>query len=979
MGENGFAREAKLRYRRAWHIGWLAIVCVMLGCEPSLAVEVSNAPVLRIDTGTHTAAINRIAIDPAGRYMVTGSLDKTAREFDLRTGGLIRVLRPPIGFAQEGQLNGIAVSPDGAIIACGGSTGYQWDETDCIYLFNSSDGSVVRRIVGFPNAIVDLAFSPDGRYLAAVGNAGGLRVYASATGALVGEDTAYGNQAHAVAFDPSSTPSMARITTTCYDGFVRCYTLNDAGATLTNKARLMNGKLVHGLAYSPDGKRLAVCYADSMKVDVLSATDLRVESSADTGGLDGTWLGSLAWSRDGEFLYAAGAAHNVSGENIVRRWTAGGRGAARDIVAGRGGLMDLKTLSDGNVAYASGDASIGIINATGAVVSVKAPPTAEFRAAGNAFRVSADGSKVSFGYSMWGKNTATFSVSALSLQGELAPQDVAPPIVNAASWSVTNWLNNAEPRVNGSVIALSPYELSRSLAIAPDRTGFVLGASWNVYDFAADRTLRWRVPSPAATWAVNVSGDGRLAVCGFGDGTIRWYRMSDGRELLALFPHADTKRWVLWTPSGYYACSPGGEDLIGWHINRGKDKAADFFPASRFRSQFYRPEIVERVLTTLDEGSAIREANGASTGSSAASDISRKLPPVITIISPQSGEAVATDTVTVRYTLRTPSGEPSTGIRVLVDGRPISSATRRITVVSEAGQGDSMTVVIPRRDCAISLIAANRFAESEAATVKVFWRNAGAAPTVDALKPKLYILAVGVSAYKDQSIQLTFPAKDATDFVSSMIRQKGQLYSDVTVKSLTNTQATRDGILDGLDWIQKQTTSKDVAMVFFSGHGTTDADQTYYYLPYDFNFDHVRSTGLPDTEIRRTLQSIAGKTIFFVDSCESGNAIGRKGLGGGLTKVINELSSAENGAIVFAASTGKQSALEKPEWGNGAFTKAVVEGLMGQADLLHNGSVTVAELNVYICERVKNLTGGSQSPVIMVPGTVPDFPIAAVR
>jgi hypothetical protein len=76
----------------------------------------------------------------------------------------------------------------------------------------------------------------------------------------------------------------------------------------------------------------------------------------------------------------------------------------------------------------------------------------------------------------------------------------------------------------------------------------------------------------------------------FGDGTIRWCRYSDGRELAAFFLNADQRRWVLWTPSGYYDASPGGEELIGWHVNNGPDKEADFFPASRFRSLKYRPD-----------------------------------------------------------------------------------------------------------------------------------------------------------------------------------------------------------------------------------------------------------------------------------------------------------------------------------------------------------------------------------------------------
>jgi hypothetical protein len=48
--------------------------------------------------------------------------------------------------------------------------------------------------------------------------------------------------------------------------------------------------------------------------------------------------------------------------------------------------------------------------------------------------------------------------------------------------------------------------------------------------------------------------------------------------------------------------------------------------------------------------------------------------------------------------------------------------------------------------------------------------------------------------------------------------------------------------------------------------------------------------------------------------------------------VANDLSSAENGVVVFASSTGMQLSLERADWGNGAFTKALLEGLEGEAD-----------------------------------------------
>ena len=155
-------------------------------------------------------------------------------------------------------------------------------------------------------------------------------------------------------------------------------------------------------------------------------------------------------------------------------------------------------------------------------------------------------------------------------------------------------------------------EQSRSLAIAPDGQSFVLGAEWSLSRFDAAGQRLWRNSVFGIAWGVNLSSDGSLVIVAHGDGTLRWYRASDGAELLAFFVHAPDKKWVAWTPSGYYAASPGGEDLIGWHVN-GPDwgDSVGFFPASRFREKFYRPDIVKLVLKTMDEGAAVTEANSA--------------------------------------------------------------------------------------------------------------------------------------------------------------------------------------------------------------------------------------------------------------------------------------------------------------------------------------------------------------------------------
>jgi uncharacterized caspase-like protein len=137
-------------------------------------------------------------------------------------------------------------------------------------------------------------------------------------------------------------------------------------------------------------------------------------------------------------------------------------------------------------------------------------------------------------------------------------------------------------------------------------------------------------------------------------------------------------------------------------------------------------------------------------------------------------------------------------------------------------------------------------------------------------------------------------------------------------------------------------------------------------------------TGIAYSDIKSSVEAIAGKALFFVDTCHAGNAIGgrRRGSPVDIIGLVNDLSSVENGVIVFTAATGRQNSLENAEWGNGAFTKALVEGLTGRADVKNQGKITVSTLDFYVAERVKELTSGRQTPATVKPETVPDFPIA---
>ena len=249
-------------------------------------------------------------------------------------------------------------------------------------------------------------------------------------------------------------------------------------------------------------------------------------------------------------------------------------------------------------------------------------------------------------------------------------------------------------------------------------------------------------------------------------------------------------------------------------------------------------------------------------------------------------------------------------------------------------------------------------------------------------KPKLYVLAVGVSKYADPDLNLGFAAKDARDFAAVLQQQQGKLYSEVKVRLLADEKATKDDVLDGLEWLKREVTARDVGMLLLAGHGKNDNTNNYYFLPHNADLKRLLRTGVAQNDIKIALNSLAGKAIFFVDTCHSGNVLGTaktRGVTTDINAFVNELASAENGVVVFTASTSRQVSLEKADWGNGAFTKAVVEGLSGKAEYKKTGRVTHKGLDLYVTERVKELTDGQQSPVSISPNGVTDFPIAAVE
>ena len=199
----------------------ITLVVLALGMAAlAHAGEPSTAPILRIEAGAHVLPITLLDLDRVRNRAITAGYDKTVRIWQLPELRLVRTLRVPIEAGNEGVLFAAAVSPDGRHVAVGGWTGWQWNQSASVYVFDSETGALIRRVGGFPRLVSALGYTADGRHLVVgMQGEGGLRILDAASFREVASDPEYrGN-----VVDISSAAPGGWLVTTALDGALRVY------------------------------------------------------------------------------------------------------------------------------------------------------------------------------------------------------------------------------------------------------------------------------------------------------------------------------------------------------------------------------------------------------------------------------------------------------------------------------------------------------------------------------------------------------------------------------------------------------------------------------------------------------------------------------------------------------------------------------------------------------------------------------------
>jgi uncharacterized caspase-like protein len=246
---------------------------------------------------------------------------------------------------------------------------------------------------------------------------------------------------------------------------------------------------------------------------------------------------------------------------------------------------------------------------------------------------------------------------------------------------------------------------------------------------------------------------------------------------------------------------------------------------------------------------------------------------------------------------------------------------------------------------------------------------ASAAPT-----DRLFVLAVGINAYPGKN-RLHFAVKDARDIADSF-RQKGRgVFRQVEVKLLTDAQAHRQGILDGLEWLRREVTAQDLAIVFYSGHGARLPGTGFFLVPAGFQDTKPRQTMVSGAELKRAMTQIAGPAILMLDCCYSGAVMPAQPAPSTAPRPA-AAGSKSSGTFFLCASRAREESAEGPKLRHGTFTQAVLRGLAGKADANKDGVITVGELERFVKERTRQLSNGEQHAVSFRGHLPPTTPLA---
>lgn len=254
--------------------------------------------------------------------------------------------------------------------------------------------------------------------------------------------------------------------------------------------------------------------------------------------------------------------------------------------------------------------------------------------------------------------------------------------------------------------------------------------------------------------------------------------------------------------------------------------------------------------------------------------------------------------------------------------------------------------------------------------------GAGAAQAEE-LQPKpgrTWALLIGVEKYRHMP-RLRYTINDVTELADTLMKHGGidreGILKIVDQPGDSDQGPTHANLRTKLSAFLQRPGQQDRVIVYFSGHGTRDAQKRTYLAPIDCDPADLAATGLAIEWLRDQLVGCRAEfKLLVIDACHAGfdkgpvdpHAVSSEELGRPFEDV--------KGVVTLASSTSDQLSQLWPERRQSLFTYWLNHALKGHADIDGDGAVDIHELYKYVSDNVTVVSEGrlgrKQTPVRIV-------------
>ncbi|MGI8837561.1 MAG: caspase family protein [Pyrinomonadaceae bacterium] len=858
----------------------------------SIKVTESNSPMER-----------PLAFRYDGSVLVTGG--GGIKLWDVATGRALRTL--------PGDARALSLSPDQQTLA--GADGTE------IKLWNIATGQELQTLPGSKLGVDSVAFSADGKLLAAGNSDNTVALWDSAKGKEVRV-----LKGHVAAVATVAVSGDDKVLASALEAGVAGIRRNDTikiwDPVTGQLVRSLTGRNSgQSIGLSEDGTRL-VSGSFGSTVSVWNVAQSEAQRTINVPRESRFVPDRVALSSNGKLIAGGGR------DNEIKLWDAGTGRELFTLTGHRKSIRDLAFSPDNKLlASASQDADIKVWSvATGQELKTL---TAHSEGV-IALAISSDGKKLASG----------------SQDRSILIWDIESEEADAIYTGHQEWVNTVAFSPDGKKLASGSVDGEIRIWEVPMR-----GPEREPQ--MIQRPLQSLAGHKGSINSLTFNSDGKLLVSGSSDASMKLWDVATGRELASLFS-LDQQDWLVLTPDGLFDGSPAAWNQILWRFS---SNLFDVAPVELFFNDYYHPGL----LADLYAGKRPVAPQNIT-------QKDRRQPSVKVVVNEAQVAAaqIRTRTVGVKIEVsQAPAGAQDVrlfrnGALVKVWRGDVLGGQSRVVLEAQIP-----IVAGPNRLTAYAFNRDN--VKSADATVMVTGN--------DGLKQAgtLYILAIAVNKYANPQFDLKFAVADATEFAGEMQRQEAKLknYARAEIISLHDTQATKPNILRALTDLAGRVKPEDAVVVYYAGHGTAQQNQ-FYLIPHDLGYqgprNSINATGLAtvlthsvsDRELERAFETIdAGKLLLVIDACNSGQALEaeEKRHGPMNSKGLAQLAY-EKGIYILTAAQSYQAALEPSDLKHGLLTYALVEeGLKKEAADIEprDGTLLVREWFSYVMKRVPQL------------------------